>query len=171
MNAVDYANAEVRAGAREIGGNNQGPFVEKYLNVNHPGRITHTGEPWCVAFYLWCHVQAGPLLVEFTRSAHVLFERMAWTARCGAKVGADTCVLSTLRPGDALFWNFHVDSTDSPSHVNMLHHVGDDGTVWTIGGNEGDEESGAPVRVKARRDLGKLWGVGKFSVPAGTASV
>jgi hypothetical protein len=66
------------------------------------------------------------------------------------------------RPGDALFWNYHSDGTDGPSHVNMLHHVDADGTVYTIGGNEGDESTHAPVRVKPRRDLARLWGVGSF---------
>jgi len=151
ITVVDIADSEIKAGAREIGGNNQGPFVEKYLNANHPERITHQGEPWCAAFYLWCWLQIGPIPFPFTRSSHILYERMPWSSR----------VLTNPQPGDALFWNYHKDGNDSPSHVNMVHHVDSAGVIYTVGGNEGDESSGAPVKIKPRHDLSKFWGMAK----------
>lgn len=154
MTPVEAAEAEVAAGAREVGGNNRGPWVAKYLAV---ASVEDRALPWCVGFYLWCWAQAGPLPIRPTLSSGRLWQRMPRT-ECYSHTWP-----SWARPGDALFWNFHADGTDAPSHVNMLHHVDPDGAVWTIGGNEGDEASHAPVRLKRRDDLRKLWGVGSFS--------
>ena len=66
-------------------------------------------------------------------------------------------------PGDALFWDHN--GNGDPDHVNMLHHVDDAGVLYTIGGNEGNEESGAPVRVKRRgllEELGRVLGFGRM---------
>lgn len=158
MTPLEAALAEVAAGAREVGGNNEGPWVEKYLNADHEGRVDRRDLPWCVGFYLWCWRQAGPLPVRFTLSSGTLWERMPRKERYEGIWPA------WARPGDALFWNFGKD--DKPTHVNMLHNVGQDGVVWTIGGNEGDEASGAPVKLKKRGDLRKLWGVGSFVAEA-----
>ena len=52
-------------------------------------------------------------------------------------------------------------------HVNMLHHVDDAGVLYTIGGNEGNEDSGAPVRIKKRgplAELGALHGFGRMCI-------
>ena len=48
------AKAELRAGAREIGGNNRGRFVAKYLE---PSGL-RPPQPWCAAFASWCLLQA-----------------------------------------------------------------------------------------------------------------
>lgn len=44
----------MRAGAREIGGNNQGRFVAKYLQASG----LRPPQPWCAAFASWCLLQA-----------------------------------------------------------------------------------------------------------------
>lgn len=44
----------MRAGAREIGGNNRGPFVAKYLE---PSGLKPP-QPWCAAFVSWCMLRA-----------------------------------------------------------------------------------------------------------------
>lgn len=154
--AVEVAEAEALAGAAEVGGNNAGPWVEKYLNADHPYKISRRGLPWCVGFYLWCWMQTGPLPFAWTLSAGTLWSRMSRKDKVTGQP------LPQMEPGYALFWNYHSDGTDAPSHVNMVHHIGDDGTIYTIGGNEGDEESGAPVRVKPRHTLKCLWGVGRM---------
>lgn len=158
MTPLEAALAEVAAGAREVGGNNRGPWVEKYLGV--AGEEDHA-LPWCVGFFLWCWAQAGPLPIRATLSSGRLWQRMPRRERYEGRLP------EWALPGDALFWNYHHDGTDTPSHVNMLHSVEADGTVWTVGGNEGDEASHAPVKLKKRTDLTKLWGVGSFtSVPS-----
>ena len=50
--ALELAISEMNAGAREIGGNNQGPYVEKYLNS-----IAPAGSSWCAALVSWCFSQ------------------------------------------------------------------------------------------------------------------
>ncbi len=169
--AVGFADSEAAAGAAEIGGNNAGPWVEKYLNANHPTEITHRGEPWCVAFALWCWMQAlrtqgDELPFAFTRSAGQLWERLPARGELlrtkGGKLPPCELPLLHARPGDFAFWDFN--GNDSPDHVNLVHHVEDD-VLFTIGGNEGKEDSGAPVRVKRRGRLGTLphlFGLGRM---------
>lgn len=52
---LSIARAEMRAGAREIGGNNRGPFVAKYLE---PSGLKPP-QPWCAAFVSWCLMRAA----------------------------------------------------------------------------------------------------------------
>jgi hypothetical protein len=49
------ARSEMRANAREIGGNNRGPFVAKYLE---PSGL-RPPQPWCAAFASWCLLRAA----------------------------------------------------------------------------------------------------------------
>jgi len=173
--AVAFAEAEARAGAQEIGGNNAGPFVEKYLNANHPGTLTHRGEPWCVAFFCWCWLQAErctgqALAVEFTRGARELWARMEKHGLVLTRAEALESAQADLKPapftpapGDAVFWDHN--GNGDPDHVNMLHRIDDAGVLYTIGGNEGNEDSGAPVRIKKRgrlAELGALHGFGRM---------
>jgi uncharacterized protein (TIGR02594 family) len=51
---LTIAKAEMRAGAREIGGNNLGPYVAKYLK---PSGLKPP-QPWCAAFASWCLLQS-----------------------------------------------------------------------------------------------------------------
>ena len=48
------AIGEVNAGAQEIGGDNRGPFVQKYLQ---PAGLPE-GNSWCASFVSWCVLQA-----------------------------------------------------------------------------------------------------------------
>ena len=52
--AVAVAIDELKAGAGEVGGNNRGPFVRRYLNGLAP-----EGEdgPWCAGFLSFCFAQ------------------------------------------------------------------------------------------------------------------
>ena len=49
------AIGELKAGAGEVGGNNSGPFVEKYLK---PAGLVPP-QPWCASFVSWCFLQAS----------------------------------------------------------------------------------------------------------------
>jgi hypothetical protein len=82
--ALAAAIGELKQRARNIGGNDRGPFVVKYLKVVH----LPEGTPWASAFVCWCYSQvpggmpfvakpdAPSLLAEFkTRGwAHTLSE-------------------------------------------------------------------------------------------------
>src|SRR5438046_2558070 len=47
--ALAAAIGELNAGAGEVGGNNSGPWVVKYLNG-----MAEEGRSWCAAFGSWC---------------------------------------------------------------------------------------------------------------------
>jgi hypothetical protein len=174
--AIGFAESEAEAGAREIGGNNAGPFCDKYLNANHPERISHQGEPWCVAFALWCWLQALraqtiELPFAFTRSAGQLWERLPTRGfvlrtprgKWSPDLQPGQLLQSpSIGAGDFAFWDWTGDG--HPQHVNLVHHLDGD-VLYTVGGNEGDEASGAPVRVKRRGALGTLphlFGLGRM---------
>ncbi len=53
--ALKVAIDEILAGAGEIGGNNKGKFVKKYLQ---PTGLPE-GNSWCAAFVSWCFLQAS----------------------------------------------------------------------------------------------------------------
>lgn len=151
--AVLLAEGEANAGAREVGGNNAGPFVEKYLNADRPdGSVRYRGLPWCCGFWFWCWINAcrleGVLLpVRFTLSSGTLldrFRRLGWYVPLRPQ---DAAPLPEPRPGDACFWDY--DGDGEPEHVSMVHRV-EGGVLYTVGGNEGSEASGAPVLVKRR---------------------
>lgn len=163
--AVGFAEAEASAGAREVDGNNSGPWVEKYLNANHPGRISHRGEPWCVAFFLWCWQQAltmsrRELPFPFTRSCGQLWEHLQTHGSVYRFTVGEGKPPFELAPGDAVFWDFN--QSGSPDHVNMVHRIEPDGVLYTIGGNEGSVDTGAPVKSKRRGSLAELRGVFGF---------
>lgn len=152
--ALRYALEEMQAGASEVGGNNRGPWVEKYLNANHPGRITHREQPWCAAFWSWCWKMAAEetglrLVVPFSRSCGHLLARFQELGQVKTTPADPRPVLA----GDAVFWDFQCRGT--PQHVNMVCEVRD-GVLFTIGGNEGPEDSGAPVQIKHRGSLALL---------------
>jgi hypothetical protein len=57
-----------QVGVREVGGNNRGPEVERYLATVGLG----PGHPWCAAFVVWCFREAtigagGGLLLPLPR--------------------------------------------------------------------------------------------------------
>lgn len=52
---ITVAQEEMRRGAGEIGGNNRGPFVERYLK---PAGLA-APLPWCAAFVSWCIHEAA----------------------------------------------------------------------------------------------------------------
>lgn len=55
--ALVFARQEAYLGAREIGGNNRGPFVRRYTG-GHEGKLWE----WCAAYATWCPASARELL-------------------------------------------------------------------------------------------------------------
>ncbi len=53
--ALRYARIEAYTPAREIGGNNRGPFVHKYMNGREGKQWA-----WCAGFATWCWLQSTP---------------------------------------------------------------------------------------------------------------
>lgn len=132
--ALEIALLEIKSGAGEVGANNSGPSVEKYLS----GRAS-TPTNWCAAFVCWCFAQhPEPAPFRFTLGARGLrntFRRRGWLIEPSAE--------HPLLPGDLVFW-----WRDQPSswkgHIGLVHHVAD-GILYTVEGNKGGFP--APVRV------------------------
>jgi hypothetical protein len=123
--ALAAALAEMRAGAREQGGNNRGPWVEKYLNgmVDPPAN-------WCAGFVSWCYAQA-PVGLPFTYSLgarHIgrQFADRGWAYEPGTRTPA---------PGDIVVWS-RGDARGWTGHIGLVHHVAH-GILYTIEGNRG----------------------------------
>lgn len=72
---IQVAEAELKRNAREIGGNNRGPFVEKYLAPTG----LKAPQPWCAAFASWCIREAARTLnvkppLPYTASTRSLYD-------------------------------------------------------------------------------------------------
>lgn len=124
MEALRVAEKELEKGAREIGGNNSGAFVEKYLK---PAGL-RPPQPWCAAFVSWCIAVAAkkvkkPSPIPYTASAR----RLLYAAIRAGLITHDP------QPGDLVVW-----SRGSPSgpfgHIGIVvKRIGDE--IETIEGN------------------------------------
>lgn len=125
--ALEIARKELSAGAKEIGGPNQGPFVEKYLA---PSGLKPP-QPWCAAFVSWCLMKAAQntkVQAPFPYTA-----RARTYYRLAVKMGLLT---QEPLPGDLIVW-----SRGHPS--GPLGHIGfisakNAGRIQTIEGNRND---------------------------------
>lgn len=127
--AITCARGEMVSGAREMGENNAGPFVEKYL-----APIDRKTGAWCAGFVSYCVRTAAAELRESMPFDY------SGTAR-----GILAQLEQTNEPmaGDLAFW-WRVAPTSWQGHVEIVTHVAD-GVLWTIGGNRGRYP--APVRA------------------------
>lgn len=121
---LDVARDELEKGAGEVGGNNRGPWVEKYL----AGAGLRPPQPWCAAFACWCVHEAClqlhlPMPMRYTASALTLFHECqdeGWQVQA-------------CQPGDLVFWHRgYVGS--GLGHVGIVEYV-HDGKIQTIEGN------------------------------------
>ncbi|MDB5538956.1 MAG: hypothetical protein JWQ89_683 [Devosia sp.] len=123
--ALKAAIAELEAGHGEVGGNNKGPHVAKYLN----GIIDPPAE-WCAAFVSFCFKNSGqPMPYTYSLGARDVLKRMR-DKGFGVKVDAANPPL----PGDVIVW--WRNAPDSwHGHVGLVHSYVD-GLVHTIEGNK-----------------------------------
>lgn len=149
--ALAAAIGELKANAREIGGNNRGPFVRKYLA---PAGLD-TGNPWCASFVSWCYLQAAGgnesvMPFAYTPSArHLLseFKHHGWASPPGSGY--------LPQPGDVVVW-WRVSLAGWLGHTGLVHSVRD-GMLYTIEGNRSPHVQGFSY-VLSRMD--KLLGFG-----------
>ncbi|HEX7048868.1 MAG TPA: peptidoglycan-binding protein [Longimicrobiales bacterium] len=144
--ALEAAIGELRAGAGEVGGNNSGPWVRKYLAGHAP-----EGSSWCAAFVSWCYAQHdGAPPFPYTVSARAIlghFKRRGWGQEPGS--GYEP------RPGDVVVW-WRVRLAGWQGHIGLVHQVRD-GMLYTIEGNRSPRVQGFSY-VLARMD--RLLGFG-----------
>jgi hypothetical protein len=134
--ALAAAIGEIKQGAREIGGNNSGPFVRKYFKPVDMG----TGDSWCAAFVSWCFYEASGEDVEkmpfpYTVGARAVlaqFKQRGWTHDPGSGY--------VPVPGDIVVW-WRVSLTGWQGHIGLVHSV-KDGMLYTIEGNRSPRVQG-----------------------------
>lgn len=122
------AAGELAHRAREIGENNAGEWVEKYL-----APLGLVSAPWCSGFASWCvqraaEVEGVPMPFEYSGAARGILRQLE-------QVETPMC-------GDFAFW-WRVSPNSWQGHVEIVTDY-QDGVVWTIGGNRGSFP--APVR-------------------------
>ncbi len=149
--ALAAAIGELKANAREIGGNNRGAFVRKYLA---PAGIDE-GNSWCAGFVSWCFMQAAggskaAMPFAYTPSARTLlaeFKQQGWSNAPGSSY--------LPLPGDIVVW-WRVSLAGWQGHTGLVHSV-QDGMLYTIEGNHSPRVQGFSY-VLSRMD--KLLGFG-----------
>ena len=147
--ALAVAIKELNAGAGEVGGNNKGPWVKKYLK---PAGLDE-GNSWCASFVSWCYLTAS------------LGNRPMTTPSTGSGVGMGTmpfaycpgarALLKEFRdngwakepqsgytplPGDVVVW-WRVQLAGWQGHTGLVHQV-KDGMLYTIEGNRSSKVQG-----------------------------
>jgi hypothetical protein len=149
--ALAAAIGELKAHAGEIGGNNCGPFVRKYLA---PAGVTE-GNSWCASLVSWCFLQAvgdnrKDMPFAYCPGARGLlaeFKRNGWSSAPGSGY--------VPVPGDIVVW-WRVSLQGWLGHVGLVHSV-QDGMLYTIEGNRSPNVQGFSY-VLSRMD--KLLGFG-----------
>lgn len=149
--ALAAAIGELKARAGEVGGDNYGPFVRKYLA---PAGLDERN-PWCASFVSWCFLQAAggaksAMAFAYAPGARTLlaeFKRNGWSNAPGSAYQPV--------PGDIVVW-WRVSLAGWLGHTGLVHSVRD-GMLYTIEGNRSPRVQGFSY-VLSRMD--KLLGFG-----------
>jgi len=132
--ALAAALREMAAGAQEMGANNSGPWVAKYLHGIVPPPAN-----WCAAFVSWCFTQASgapPFRYSLgARDIREQFRRRGWTYQLEDGI--------VPAPGDIVVW-WRGQPEGWMGHIGLVHHT-EHGILYTVEGNKGGFP--APVRV------------------------
>jgi hypothetical protein len=122
--ALQVALEELRNGAAEIGENNAGTWVKKYLNG-----LAAEGSSWCAAFVSYCFASSYcPMPFDYTVSARDLFNQFKSK---GWVLQRDKTLIPS--PGDLVFW-WRESPQSWKGHVGFVHHSFG-GRLFTIEGN------------------------------------
>lgn len=123
--------SELNKDAREIGGNNRGPFVVKYLNGLAP-----EGSNWCAGFVAWCFSQnQGGMLFRYSVGARDIleeFKRKGWSYPPESHYEPV--------PGDLVVW-WRVRKTGWFGHIGIVYQLLN-GMLYTIEGNKSPKVQG-----------------------------
>lgn len=134
--ALSAAIAEMKAGAREIGGNNRGPWVKKYLA---PAGLDE-GNSWCASFVSWCYREAcggdeNKMPFAYCPGARALLRQ--FKDRNWAHEPAEGY---PPQPGDIVVW-WRVCLAGWQGHVGLVHSL-KDGMPYAIEGNRSPQAQG-----------------------------
>ncbi len=134
--ALSTAINEMNNGAGEIGGNNMGPWVKKYLD---PAGLDE-GNSWCASFVSWCYLQAAggdksKMTFPYSPGARALlsiFKNNNWAQNPNSNYQP--------LPGDLVFW-WRVKLDGWQGHVGLIQQL-KDGMLYTIEGNKSPHVQG-----------------------------
>ena len=144
--ALAVAIGELKAGAGEVGGNNRGRFVKKYLHG-----LVSEGNPWCAGFVSFCFSQNAPgMPFAYTVGARDVlrqFKGKGWAQ----PPSSDYVPV----PGDVVVW-WRESLPSGKGHVGLVHQLSN-GFLYTIEGNKSPNVQGFSY-VLSRMD--KLLGFG-----------
>jgi hypothetical protein len=122
--ALKVAIAEMDAGHGEIGGDNRGPHVRRYLNDLAP-----EGKDWCAGFVSFCFRETGlPMPFKYSVGARDIRNQMR---SAGHEVTPTP--IDPPRPGDIIVW-WRTSPTGWQGHVGIVHSCSG-GLLRTIEGN------------------------------------
>ena len=123
--ALAVAIAEMNAGHGEVGGNNMGPHVTRYLNG-----IVGTPNDWCAGFVSFCFSTSGqPIPFKYSVGARDILDQLKAK---GWAVKPDNT--HPPLPGDIIVWWRQAPSSWK-GHIGIVHSY-DNGIVRTIEGNK-----------------------------------
>lgn len=134
--ALAAAIGEIKQDAREIGGNNRGPFVRKYFAPVDGG----TGDPWCAAFVSWCFYEASGERLDAMPFPYTVGARgvLAEFKKRGWAQAPNSGYVPV--PGDIVVW-WRVSLTGWQGHIGLVHSVRN-GMLYTIEGNRSPRVQG-----------------------------
>ena len=147
IKALKVAQQELKSGAREIGGQNSGPWVRKYMKGNDGPNW-----PWQAGFVSWCFSQPStnsPFRYTFSNDALMaeLREKGLFHSAASNYVPQSGDIMFVMRtPDDAI-------------HVGIVESVDND-IITTIEGNTNDTgaREGYEVARRVRSIRGKAFG-------------
>lgn len=128
---LEVAIRELNAGAGEIGGNNLGPYVLKYLH-----ELATEGSHWCAGFVSWCFSQIpGGIPFDYCVGARDIlaqFKAKGWSIP--PQIGYEPL------PGDLVIW-WQVSAQHWKGHIGIVYQLLN-GMLYTIEGNKSPKVQG-----------------------------
>lgn len=157
---VRVALEELEAGAREVGGNNQGPWVEKYHRNDKASQYEWA---WCAAFTSWCVSEACkrlqyPMPFKYTGGAQNIYKQ--FDARNWTYAASDD---NPPQPGDIVVW-WRGTTKTWKGHVGIVWDYRD-GVVFVIEGNVGKYPAKVAIFSYNLQDMEKLLGFCRIPPP------
>jgi hypothetical protein len=126
--ALEIAIQELRSDAREIGKNNEGEFVRKYLRSEEKN-------PWCAGFVSWCYMTAVDGLenmpFRYSLGARDIYEQFEASGAAHPHSSGYVPVA-----GDLAVWSRCYENSVGSGHIAIVHTYTDE-VLRTIDGNKG----------------------------------
>lgn len=127
LKMLEIALAE--RGNGEVGGNNSGPHVAKYMGITDDGDPDDDGS-WCAAFVSWCGTQAS-----FALGHECVFEISRGAKKLGSNIAEAGQRITVPLPGDVVWWD-RGKAGSWQGHIGIVWKI-EAGILYTVEGNVG----------------------------------